>query len=244
MRRRLSIGRLHDEDLTMKLEELHGETLRSIVHGMWKERLRGDAFRAFLEGNLEFTRWGFGLSHMEYAKSSGTTTAIYDSDRCRVRFDLSNIGHLPQEDELNVQYGRQHAPNDALEIVREGERCRCWHHSIPEPVLFLEGRSPRDIFARRAKEGVYPYPLVLAEQEVSELNREFKNLYPPAGVVWRERSIWRLYGQRFFNLFDLRHPELWEGYRKFLREYYVEFERLFPPRVVLGDQPVGRGKVC
>jgi hypothetical protein len=228
----------------MKLEELRGETLRSFVHGMRKERLHGEAFRAFLESNLEFARWGFHLSHIDYAKSLGSTTAIYDSDKCRVRFDLGNIGRLPEEDELHVQYGRRHAPNDNSVMVWRGERCRCWHYSVPAPVLFVEGNSPRDIFAHRKKEGDYPYPHVLAAKNESEQDREFRNLYPPASVVWREVLIWQHCGHRLFDLFDLRRPELWEDYQKFIHEYYVEYERVFPPKRVGGDPALPRDRIC
>ena len=228
----------------MKLGELRGEAIRAFVKSMLKERLQGEAFRVFVEGNLDFPRWGFTLSGKAYFKRSASTTLIYDSERCRVRFDLSNIGRLPQEDELYVSYGRLHAPDDRMETVWRGEKCRCWHHSIFEPVLFLEGYTPEQILDYRRKEGEWPLPPVLAERERSEQGREFREKYPPAGVISREALIWETYGNRFFDLFDLRKPDLWEAYQTFVRQYYAEYERLFPPRPIGGDQPLPRDKIC
>lgn len=242
--RRPSICCPHSKDTTMKIKELRGDTLLSFVNSMSKERLHGEAFRAFLEDNLDLARWGFRLSHMAYDKKGGFTKVVYDSERCRVRFSLSNIGRGPEEDELHAMYGRLHALNENVVMVWGDEKCWCWHYSIPEPVLFLEGLSPREVVAHREREGDFPYPLPLAAQYESEQDRQLRNEYPPASVVWREALIWQTYGDRLFDLFDLRRPDLWEDYREFVRELHAEYDRVFPPRPVLGDQPLARDKIC
>ena len=33
-------------------------------------------------------------------------------------------------------------------------------------------------------------------------------------------AIWDYYGNRLFELFDLRQPELWEQYTQFVKEFY------------------------
>ena len=228
----------------MKLEDLHGGALQAFVKGMWKQRLSGEAFRAFLESNLDFARWGFRLTHMTYVKGDATTKVIYDSERCRVRFDLSNIGRLPGEDELYAMYGRLHALNDDVVMDWRGDKRWCWHYSIPEPLLFLDGYSPQQIFAYREKEGKYPSPPVLATKHQSEQDREFRRLYPPASVIWREALIWEHYGDRFFGLFDIGREDLWEEYERFIQEYYRERRRVFPPKPMGGDPPLPRDRIC
>ena len=34
------------------------------------------------------------------------------------------------------------------------------------------------------------------------------------------KAIWQYYGNRLFELFDLRRPDLWQQYREFLKEVY------------------------
>jgi hypothetical protein len=41
-----------------------------------------------------------------------------------------------------------------------------------------------------------------------------------ASVIWREASMWEQHRQRFFDLLDLRRPELWEGYRRFRQDLW------------------------
>ena len=33
-------------------------------------------------------------------------------------------------------------------------------------------------------------------------------------------EVWDCYGENFFELFDLRHPDRWVQYREFLKEFY------------------------
>ena len=81
----------------------------------------GDALRALIEGNLEIERWGFRLTFTKFVKITNIKI-IYDSDWCRVKFKFSRV-HYPGTDEILIDYGRLHAPNDgrlrAISLHRE-----------------------------------------------------------------------------------------------------------------------------
>jgi len=211
---------------------------------MLNERLRGEVFRKVLEDNLDFARWGFHIGHAASRMRGYVSALIYDSDRCRFLFNLSNIGRVPQEDELYVRYGRLHAPNDEGEMTWRGEKCRCWHTPILEVLPFLEGWSVDEVFRHRTEGAEYPRPAFLADYRRSEEGRQLWRIYPPAAVIREESLIWDHYGDRLFDLFDLRRPELWEDYRRFVHDYWAEHDCLFPPRPILGDQPLPRDKIC
>lgn len=206
---------------------------------MKESRLHGTKFLAFLESKMDFSRWEFRLTHSDFSRN-GVSRAIYDSELCRVDFDLYNERYGPENDELHVQYGRLHAPDTEAFIVWNGEKCRCWHYSIFLPVLFLEGFTPEEVASRKAQEGSLPLPPILAAQEQSEANIELRQTYPPAAVLAREALIWDHYGVRFFELFDLREADLWDSYRRFVEEYY----RLRPRRQFKGDTSPPDHKIC
>jgi len=207
---------------------------------MKEERLHGEDFRAFLEEHLDFDRWGFKISYYEYSERFRRTNVIYDSPLCRIEFRLNNIGHFPDEDELHVMYGRHHALNNRLRMTYEGEECYCWHYSIRYPVQFLEGISPQAIISHRDKVGGTPLPLVLAELRQTDTIQKLRKTYPPEAVVRREALIWEHYGERFFQLFDLHRPDLWQDYRHYVEEIYW----LKPPVPVKGDPSLPRYKIC
>ena len=228
----------------MKIEELRGATLLSFVNAMSTERLHGEAFRAFLEDNLDLARWGFRLSHMAHDKKGGVTKVVYNSDRCRVRFSLSNLGRGPEEDELPVEYGRLYAPDDSLSMILNGEECWCWHNSVPLLVLFLEGFSPTEIVDLQEKEGRLPRPPLLAAYDRSEEGRELGRIYPPASIIRREGQIWSHFGDRLFDLFDLRRPDLWEKYKNFLERYYQGYYQVHPRPHFRGDASPPWDRIC
>ena len=228
----------------MKIEQLRGGTLQSFVSSISKERLQGEAFRALLEDNLDFAHWGFRLSHMGYEKKGSRTKVIYDSDRCRVRFSLRNLGRGAEEDELPVEYGRLHAPNDSLSMVLNGEECWCWHNSVPLLVLFLEGYSPKEIVDRQEKDGRLPSPPPLASYDRSDEGRELSRIYPPASIIRRESLIWSHYGDRLFDLFDLRRPGPWGQYEEFLGTYYQAYYQIHPRRDFPGGTSPPWHRIC
>ena len=229
---------------SMKIEDLDNEMLGALADSLHKGPHHGETFRGLLESNLDFARWGFRLSHTAYREKGPGATLIYDSDRCRVRFDLANPERYPIFDELYVRYGRLHAPNDDAEMIWRGEKCRCWHSPMIELLPFLEGQSVEEVFRCKAKVGKYARPPFLEAYKQSEESHRLRSMYPPAAVIREERLIWEHCGDRLFDVFDLRRPELWEKNRRFVHDYWTEHDRLLPPRPILGDQPLPRDKIC
>jgi hypothetical protein len=161
-----------------------------------------------LEKYLDFDRWGFSQS---YISPKYYPTIIYDSEFCRIKFSLHS-GDRYGPDELSVYYGRLHAKNNDSFLTLNGEKFWCWHwdyYFLP----FLDGVSPQEEAKSYA-----PSP-ILEQYRKSELAQQ---LSPgPAWGIGKQATIWNHYGQRLFDLFDLRKPELWERYNDFIRELYT-----------------------
>jgi hypothetical protein len=143
-------------------------------------------------------------------------TVIYSSDRCRIRFILDDTGY-GRSIGLYVSYGRLHAPDDEQFIQWEGENCYCWHREISLALYFLDGISPNEAVENRGK--LSPKGL----QDFVEKNypsTEYMEIF-----LKYNATAWAYYGDSLFNLFDLRHPNLWNQYTDFLREYYDIYGR-------------------
>lgn len=95
-----------------------------------------------------------------------------------------------------------------------GEQCHCWHRS-PEIFFFLEGYSPKDIVDKG-----WDFVPAIRQYWSSEEGSDLRISYHSEFVLKLEALIWERYVQRLFELFDLRHPESWEQYRQFLKEFY------------------------
>jgi hypothetical protein len=178
----------------------------------------------FLSRHLDFQRWGFNTSFTDFKKSD--PYAVFDSPWCRVSFRLEE-DRSPQSTALFVLYGRMHAiPAEEL-IVWNGQKCYCWHQ-ILEALAFLDGLSPQEavdtIFNKRC------YPPVAETYRQSEIGQ--KNLAEslPQFTVGLHGFLWQHYGKRLFEIFDLRRPDLWERYSRYVREF-------FRIRPLLGDPP-------
>jgi hypothetical protein len=52
-----------------------------------------------------------------------------------------------------------------------------------------------------------------------------------------EGSVLNYYGDRLFNLFDMRHPEYWEGYRYYLRGLYDELNKDPKQKEIYDNRP-------
>ncbi|HEY2982251.1 MAG TPA: hypothetical protein VGJ22_13785 [Anaerolineales bacterium] len=174
-----------------------------------------NALTQMIEENLDTRKWDL---HLGFTASSrrGNATAIYESPRCRVSFSYSQQ-QRPEHDELSVEFGRLHAANEMPFMKYQGEECRCWHNFV-DPLRFLD-----DLSAEHAKEQfVMPkgVPSVIEAFSHSEAAKKTLNEFPPLYAVTLQSVIWKHYGQRLFDLFDLRRPELWEKYRRFIKEYY------------------------
>ena len=102
-------------------------------------------------------------------------------------------------------------------MIWKGENCRCWHNVL-DPLRFLDGLSSFD--AKQQAKIDKQLPHVVRDFRHSEFGKRLLDEYPPKSAIALQSVLWKHYGQRLFDLFDLRKPDLWQGYQKFLREYY------------------------
>jgi len=175
----------------------------------------GSSLLHLIEEYLKMKHWGFSLTHTNFKKTSGLV-AIYDSGFCRISFTLSKQ-QTPQYDEISVEYGRLHAINEEPFMEWQGEKCHCWH-TIFAPLRFLDGLSPYEAVQQAKVEK--RIPRIVEGFRKSQLGEKLFNEYPPKAAIALHSVVWNHYGQRLFDLFDLRKPKLWEQYRVFLKEYY------------------------
>ena len=136
---------------------------------------------------------------------------IYGSDLCRISFiwggwDSSN------GNSMHIRYGRLHAPNEEATMIWNDEECHCWHR-VEHALHFLDKRIPAE--AARLN---YSHPLTSPFYE-EKFQQKF-NRRQPEWLAQMHATIWQHYGKRFFELFDLRRPDLWEEYRQFLKDVY------------------------
>jgi hypothetical protein len=175
----------------------------------------GNALIQLIEENLEIKRWDFRLTFTKFIKPNNIRV-IYDSEWCRVKFMFSRM-HFPETDELLIDYGRLHAPNEESFIVWNDERCRCWHNVL-DPLRFLDSLTAITAYKQAMVDK--QLPLVVRDFRKSKLGKKLLNEYPPKSAIVLQDTLWKYYGERLFELFDLRQPDLWEEYRQFLKEYY------------------------
>lgn len=176
------------------------------------------ALRPLLERFLDFERWGFQPVFSGKVLIPGYATChalVYQSEYCKVRFLVSpDISGTP---DTSSAYGRLHAPVDRNSMLWDGEECYCWHHGLPA-AQFLEGISPND-----AHEIVPPCIKRLSDQY--QLDK-----WPWEEYLARyQAAIWEQYGQRFFDLYDVRQTTLWNRYVAYCQEYYGEISRFWKP---------------
>ena len=174
----------------------------------------GKAVVQLIEDNLDIGKWNFKLSFRDFSRRS-YQKVIYDSTYCRVNISFSRQ-RLPKYDELSVYYGRLHAPNEAAIMKWQGQECHCWHRRV-DPLRFLDGLSPQEAFQQ---EKMHKLPDVVKEFYNSDEGMKLREKYTPKYTIVLESLIWRYYGQRLFDLFDLNQPVLWRKYQEFLKEYY------------------------
>jgi hypothetical protein len=157
---------------------------------------------------LDVDTWGFKES---YQSITAHPRLIFDSDRCRISFVWggwdTSVGNS-----IHIRYGRLHASNEKVTLVWNGEECRCWH-DFDYVLHFLDGQTPMD--AARLD-----YSHSITDPFYEEEFRHKFHRRQPEWLAHMHATIWRHYGKRFFELFDLRRPDLWEKYRQFLKEAY------------------------
>jgi hypothetical protein len=165
-------------------------------------------FIQMLEQNLDFKRWGFTRVFSGVGKFS--PIVIYASEACRVMF----AWELPDIRDgiviIRVHYGRSHAPNHEDIITWKGQECYCWH-DVEKALYFLDGLSPSEAVKNKFK-----LPKVMEQFRNSSVKKGWTQ---PEYMAKTHSAIWEHYGQRLFDLFDLRQPSLWEQYSRFLAEY-------------------------
>ncbi len=162
-----------------------------------------------LEQNMDFKRWGFRQVFSGISEKF-SPSIIYDSDQCRVRF----VWYEPDISEtatVHIYYGRLHAQTNQRIIDWNGRQCSCWH----DPLMafhFLDGLSPQEAVNNR-----YKWSPALEKVNQSLL---FKGISTPEWAIKMHSASWNHYGERLFNLFDMRHLELWDQYVLFLMNCY------------------------
>lgn len=167
---------------------------------------------SILAKHLNFADWGFQQSYIEPGKYP---TIIYDSEWCRVKFSFEGSGD--QHDHgtyLNISYGRLHAPSQASSMLVNKEEHWCWQADNLF-LNFLDGLSPEESIKQKYT------PRVYAQYKESDLAAELSNLSPAERATGMVAYIWKEYGQKLFEIFDLRHPDLWEDFKTFVNEMYV-----------------------
>jgi hypothetical protein len=158
--------------------------------------------------NLE--QWGFELTYISHS-SELSPEIIYDSEWCRVRFSFRGYREIfDQNDILNIRYGRLHATDKGDLMTWNGEPYQCWHH-ISLALCFLDGMSIKE-----ASEILWKHPMLSAHKEIKETGFIAQH----AAETETHAMIWEHYGQRLFELFDLRRPDLWEKYSSFVIQVY------------------------
>ena len=152
---------------------------------------------------------GFKLAYSGLG-SNNSAIILYQSSQCKLRIGVNRDRPFDPL-EFSVTYGRLHAPTDEDVMEWNGKKCHCWHGFTSKTLLpFLDGLSPKEAIELRR----------------SRIEEEFLELWQ--GKDWegaeifarKHAMIWEHYGERFFNLFDLNRPDLWEEYAIFLNEYY------------------------
>ncbi len=156
---------------------------------------------------LDLVRWGFKESY----RSAKSGNLIFDSEWCRVNFVWGGWDPLGGNN-ISIYYGRLHAPNEESTMIWNGEECHCWH-DFEHALHFLDGHTPAD-----AAKLSLSHPIIDPFYE-AEFRQKFHRRQPE-WLAQMHAVIWKRYGKRFFKLFDLRCPDLWQQYRQFLKELY------------------------
>ena len=156
---------------------------------------------------LNLTERGFTISF----RSDRPGKLIYDSQWCRISLIWGGWDQAGGNN-MHIRYGRLHAPNEKITMLWQGEECRCWHE-LDYVLHFLDGRTP----VEAAKLDVsHPTTDPFYKTEITQKFRRRQ----PDWLAQMQVTVWQQYGQRLFDVFDLRQPELWQQYRQFLKEVY------------------------
>ena len=151
--------------------------------------------------------WMFKESY----SSSNPGKIIYNSEWCRISLIWGGWDYTTGNS-IHIYYGRLHAPNEGTTMNWEREECYCWH-DFDYALHFLDGSTPAHAVTLN-----YSPPIINPFYE-EDFRKQFHRRQPE-WLAQMHATIWQHYGKRFFELFDLRQPELWQKYRQFLKEVY------------------------
>ena len=173
-----------------------------------------------IESSSKLQAWGF----KEDFQSTKSNELIYNSEWCRISFVWGGWDLLGGNT-ISIYYGRLHAPNESSTMIINGEECHAWH-DFKLALHFLDGRSPNET----SKVGSSHW---LTDKYYEDEYRKKFHRRQPEWLMQMHMDVWDHYGERFFELFDIRRPDTWEQYRVFLKEYYdIKGRRrsIAPPR--------------
>jgi hypothetical protein len=214
-------------------------------------RLKIDELANLAENLLPLQRWGFvhrtRFGGMPYELPTflddgsfhltRNPAVIYDSKWCRIKLTISNEEH---GDKLYFYYGRLHAPNNEWRIMWQGEKCSCWysfyHYNLA--LKFLDGLSPKQAklnFNTPDMQSRHGHAKVIADYY--KQMRAISSLEPEDDIeieLKLHARIWDHYGDRFFEVFDLNHPQVWNQYVDFLTEFTRLQSPAYPVKLKLG----------
>ena len=163
-----------------------------------------------VQHSIDFEKWGFQQISIwqMYEYPHERPQIIYDSEWCRVKVSFRSYGEMhDQSDVLSILYGRSHAADKENTILWNGELHHCWH-PVSLALCFLDNMSPED-----TAKILWNHPLMV-EYKTSHSGSQ------PSVEAGMHAMIWEHYGQRLFELFDLRWPNLWEKYSEFIKQVY------------------------
>ena len=208
-------------------------------------RMSLETLTDLIEQFLPIQEWGFTENLRVEAREP---FLIYNSKWCRIRFFIERDRY---EEYLHISYGRLHAENSSQIMKWNDKKCRCWQHYSDLNLIFnfLDDVSPHDAY--KAMFSFYDnhspkHPMFQTQRPMHPLFQAQLNSRNPNDKLLSTEllvmqslkfhsSIWSYYGLRFFELFDLRRPDLWERYVSFLRDVYEpeDYERYIPPGKLL-----------
>jgi hypothetical protein len=164
---------------------------------------------------LQLTQERFKLSAWafhESFRSAENKILIFDSKWCRIKFTWEGWDPLVGNS-ISIIYGRLHAPSEESFMDWKGEECYCWHR-IEYALHFLDGCTiSKAIELNRSHRLLNKY-----------YEKEYRHKYHRHQSDWlmnMQIDVWKHYGERFFELFDLHRPDLWKQYSEFLKKFYA-----------------------
>jgi hypothetical protein len=183
-----------------------------------------------ITNHLEFAKWGFETQIFRSGtrESDGTaSTILFQSQSCK--FEIVTFRDRPSDQpEIYFFYGRLHAPDTETVMLWNGKECHCWHNHLFLYVVlgFLDGLSPKEL---TTKEFAYQ-PDVMTNFERDASADWSKHEY----FAREHNTIWNHYGQRLFDVFDVRKPALWNQFTDYYQSFRSEakgFEMCYEPDV-------------